>query len=379
MRKFLVRFCLFSLPLAVIVTFCVGYLSYHRELYSYKTMARKNQSDHALIGLAHSDPMRHVKQEILKSRKPDVIALGTSRVLSFRDFYFKEPRTFYNCGRSVGKIVDLQAFLDSYPTEKPEVIVLGLDQDFFMENWDERSKIRRNYEANITTMGRFVKLSKAWLKDLTESRLTFDGANELTKDFIGASARIHHEGYRSDGSYFYGKWIGGNQEVDNYQFESTLKRIDKKSKIFAPSSEINEDAVSELEVFLDLCAEKKIHLVTFLPPYAHRVFARFAEEAGEYPHIFQLHELIDSLFVDRGLLLFDFSDIASLNCNDYETIDGFHGSEPCYLKIIHRMALKDQILASHLKLAQVEELLKSTYSARQIVREIDEQGRKKAN
>lgn len=379
MKNFIIRFCLFSLPLAVAVTLCLGYLSSHREFYSHEAMARKNQNDHALIGLAHSDSMRHVKQEVLKSRTPRVIALGTSRVLSFRDFYFGEPQAFYNCGRSVGKIMDLQVFLNSYPAEFPEVIILGLDQDFFMENWDERSKVGRNYELNTSTIGRFVKLSKALLKDLTKNRLTFDGANDLTKEFVGATARIHHEGYRSDGSYLYGKWIGGDEEIDNYQFETTLKRIEKKSKVFAASIEINEDAVSELGDFLDLCAEKEIHVVTFLPPYAHKVIERFAEEAGEYPHIFKLYERISPLFEHRGLLLFDFSDIASVGCNDYETIDGFHGSETCYLKIIHRMALKDRTLAQHLDVAQMEQLLQSLYSARQIIFEIDEMGRQKAN
>lgn len=379
MKKFINRFCLFSLPLAVAVAFCVGYLSYHRELYAWETMAHKNQQGEALIGLAHSDPMHYVKQHVLKSRNPRVIALGTSRVLPFRDFPFQEPQLFYNCGRSVGKIADLESFLEAYPTDHPEVIILGLDQDFFMMNWSDRTRIGRRYDVDNTTMGRFVKLSKSLLKDLKKNRLTFDGANELTKGFVGATARIHHEGFRSDGSYLYGKLIGSEQETDNYQFETTLKRIEKKSKIFASSVGINEDAVKELESFLNLCAEKKIHLVTFLPPYAHKVIERFAKEAGDYPHIFKLHERLNPLFESRGLFLFDYTDIATLGCNDYETIDGFHGSEPCYLKIIHKMALKDNILAQHLDMARTEQLLQSVYSARQIIWEIDELGRQKAN
>lgn len=379
MKKFIIRFCSFSLPFAAVGIFCVGYLTYHRELDSYDAMAQKNQRDGALIGLAHSDPMRYVKQRVITAREPRVIALGTSRVLSFRDFFFKEPSSFYNCGRSVDRIKDLRAFMEAYPTDSPEVVIVGLDQNFFAANWDDLSGDSREYEADITVMGRFIKLSKSLLKDATKKRLALAGPNELTKGFIGATARIYHEGYRADGSYCYGKWIGQEQKHDNYQFEMTMDRIAKRSKNFTDATDVNEAAVRELEAFLDLCESKGIHVVTFLPPYAHKVMERFAEEPEHFPYIFKLYERLNPMFEKRGLRLFDYTDIASVNSNDYETIDGFHGSEPCYLKIIHRMAMKDSVLARHLDVAHTGRLLQSLYSARQIVWELDEVGRKDAN
>ena len=144
MRRFLIKCGVFSIPLWVIFAPALIHLETYRELESIEVMASQNQHNDVLIGLAYTDPMHLVKQAVLKNRQPEVIALGTSRVLQFRDFVFSKPDSFYNCGRAIGKIQDLRAFLSAYPHKKPKAIILGLDQDLFNVDEEDLSKEPRS-------------------------------------------------------------------------------------------------------------------------------------------------------------------------------------------------------------------------------------------
>ena len=201
MKRFLIKCGLFSIPLWVIFTPAVIHLETHRELESTAVMVSQNQHDGALIGLGYTDPMHLVKHAVLQNRQPEVIALGTSRVLQFREFCFSKPESFYNCGRSVGKVQDLEAFLSSYPGEKPKVIILGLDQDMFSVDDEDMLKDPRAYQFKETSYGtRLTKGTKAfweaWLNDGIVTGTTIPG----TTNFIGRNARLENEGYRADGS-----------------------------------------------------------------------------------------------------------------------------------------------------------------------------------
>ena len=59
--------------------------------------------------------------------------------------------------------------------------------------------------------------------------------------------------------------------------------------------------------------------------------------------------------------------------NDFETIDGFHGSEVCYLRMVKVMSQEDRILAKYIDHAKADELLKHAYSSRQLLKEVEEE------
>jgi len=81
--------------------------------------------------------MGYVKLKTVQVEGPAVIALGTSRVMPFRESFF--GTRFFNAGSGAyQQFVDLLAFLQSIPIgREPKAIVLGLDQKFFNERWTE--------------------------------------------------------------------------------------------------------------------------------------------------------------------------------------------------------------------------------------------------
>jgi len=130
--------------------------------------------------------------------------------------------------------------------------------------------------------------------------------------------------------------------------------------------------IQEFADFLEECKEMNIHVVAFLPPYASKVYDRFKEDSDKYPHIFDLYDYLKPICQAQGMSFFDYSDIRSLGANDFETIDGFHGSEVCYLKLLKQLAINDKILSPYVKESSLDSFMANTFSARQIVKEIAE-------
>ncbi|HCC20919.1 MAG TPA: hypothetical protein DEP88_06695 [Verrucomicrobiales bacterium] len=373
MKRFVIKCALFSLPLTVLFVPGLVHLEQHSELESIEEMARRSQKNGDLIGLAYTDPMHLVKQSVLKMRQPETVALGTSRVLPFRDFCFTNPESFYNCGRAVGKLKDFSAFVSAFPGKKPKVIILGLDQDFFNVEDEDLVKMPRSYSYNNTSYGtKLVKGSKAFFEACKDGKVETGDPTEGGQTFIGRNARLYHAGYRADGSYCCGRIMRQVGEAGDYGFETTIHRIDKGKGRFAPASQIHQDAISEVAKFLKQCRELDIHVVAFLPPYASKVYERFNEDASAYPYVFDLHRQLEPVFEAEGIVCMDYSDIGSLGANDFETTDGFHGSEVCYLKLLKNLAAKDTVLASFVNLEFLDHYIKNSYSARQIMMELPE-------
>lgn len=368
MKKFLLKLALFIFP---IVGICIPALLHMRslgELVSLDEAVEKNQREGSLVGFAYSDPGKLLKYRVLERRSPELIALGTSRALQIRSYYFVEPEQFYNCGRSVSSVNDLRVFLDSYPTTDPEVIVLSLDQDFFNRHVDDLPQgLASSQEGQLSVGGRYLKSLKALVKVVRKGR--YKNPEFKNPAGVGGLARWYQDGFRTDGSYCY----GGIMSAENdYQFKRTLKRVAENDDRFSVADDVNAKAVEQLRLFLQACAERKIHVAAFLPPYAKTVYSVFAKSPESYPHIVHLYEELAPIFANHGMSLFDFGDMEQFGSNDFETIDGFHGSEVCYLRMVKAMSQEDQILAKYVDEAKAHELLKNAYSSRQLRKEVEE-------
>jgi hypothetical protein len=166
--------------------------------------------------------------------------------------------------------------------------------------------------------------------------------------------------------------IRQSNQQDAYDFKNTIRRINKGKGRFAPATEINASAIQQIADFLKNCKELDIHVVGFLPPYGSKVYERFHEDALIYPHVFNLHGQLKPIFEANGMLVEDYTDIRSLGANDFETTDGLHGSEVCYLKLLKLLSANDPILASQVDRDSLDDYIAHAFSARQVVEELPE-------
>ena len=103
MQKFIKSFIIFQIPILCYLGIIILLLAISGELLKYDKLIADHNNDDILIGLAYSN-VKDIKLIITEHRNPKIMALGTSRVMQFRDFFFNNPEFFYNAGGAVSEI-----------------------------------------------------------------------------------------------------------------------------------------------------------------------------------------------------------------------------------------------------------------------------------
>jgi hypothetical protein len=341
MKKFIYKVLVYLLP--VLLFFALPYiiLEVSGEL---KDLSNVRVGQGRLLGLAYSDQSKDYKLNEILARKPEVLALGTSRVLQIRSFFFKKPDTFFNGGRVISRVGDLPCLIEEWDKSnyRPRVIILGLDQYFFNRNWDN---LKEGCEYNVKMSG-LNMLSKSSLdvySDLMDGKIQVKNIAQY-EGRHGLTAMMTNSGYRTDdGSYYYGKIIRDFRKGTKISFEDMEKRIERGKSRFEWGDEVNEDAIRILKSFVDYCADHKIELTMFLPPYPASIYNRMVD-SGKYGYILKL----DSAFSANSLRVHNFSSLDSLDSKDDEAIDGLHGSEVAYLRLIQELGKREPWLDKYI-------------------------------
>ncbi len=317
-----------------------------------------------LYGPAYSDFNTSIKLNWVLTHHPYIIALGTSRVMQFRSYFFKNHVEFYNAGGCINWIKDYRYFIDSIPkNDNPRVIIVGLDQYFFNSNFEHflDSFNQKSVSNNPLLAAKIFKNN--YFKpiiDLSKKKFSlmnlFNHQNDTL--LIGLNAITNKCGFRNDGSYSYGAINYTNQKSDDYLFTDTLKRIKNGNRRFQYGTEVSSKSISEIEYFLSECRDRNIHVIGFLPPFSGFIYHKLLSMHQKYAYIFNIYPSLKKIFDKYNYHIFDYTDIVTINSTDEEAIDGFHMSEKAYLKLFIEMAKTDTSLK---RLAQDERYLNNIY------------------
>jgi len=283
MKKFLFKALIFLLPYAILFAFLGMLLSSNGELDPIeKIIDSQIFNKNVLYGPAYTVPCPTYKLKSVIKREPEVIALGSSRVMQFRDKFFTlAPEKFYNAGRGANRIKDFKDFLEKIPKDKmPKVVIMGLDPYFFNPNWDSAEEkdsilIHTNQRKKNPI---FLINSTSFIRDTVRGKTlnkdNYAGLDAGLKKYTpkGYNAKNNGNGFRSDGSYCYGKYFSNPENGDDWGFKDTFKRIKEGNRRFEYSEKISPKAIKELKEFLDFCEQNKIYVIGFLPPYAKVVY-----------------------------------------------------------------------------------------------------------
>lgn len=343
MKKFISKISVFSTPLIVAFLIPVVFLFMSGENYKSIDNIVKSKNDY-LIGYAYNESnYRYLKQKELEYRHPQtIIALGSSRVLQFRDKMFTKP--FYNAGYTISSISDFIPFIESnLENKKPEVLLITFDQWMFNENWDNLEDYNMsekqwnssfNYKASIGT------IFNVW-SDIFSGKYGFEvlvGSTEQSRqNKIGLNAIVNNKGFRKDGSIFYGdqihKLLSNDSTANDFGYSDTYSRIENGNSRFEYGANVNEKAIQALSDLLLFCKKRNIYVVAILPPFANSVNLKM-NESGNYVYMDSIYSKSIEYFKKYQFELWDMSNLTKYNSSDDETIDGFHGSEVAYLKML---------------------------------------------
>ena len=342
MKKFCLKLAVFILPLFVFLVPPVYILKHSGENFNDLDATIKSDKK-TIIGYSYNEKnYRYLKwKELMLQKQCEVVALGSSRVLQFRKNMF-ETR-FYNAGYTISGVADFVPFLQSIPKEKyPKYLIIGLDQWMFNKNWDEIETIKKtSFWTEAFHKNPDIKtIIKVW-DDLLASKYSLSMPNRKNEiALIGLNACVNNLGFRNDGSMEYGndidKKIANDTTAKDYKFNDTFSRIDDERIQFKPGSNIYPKAISELEKLLFYCKNNRIHVVAFLPPFADAVNKKM-DDSKKFTYKDGIYEKCSPLFRKYSFELYDYSNLKTVNSNDSEVIDGFHGSEITYAKMLLHM------------------------------------------
>ncbi|MFN4152790.1 MAG: DALR domain-containing protein, partial [Candidatus Sericytochromatia bacterium] len=272
------------------------------------------KSDHKyFIGYSHNEEnYSYLKwKTIITKEKFEVWSIGSSRVLQFRENMF--TGSFYNAGYTVTSIGDYMEFLKSIPKDKyPDVLLLGIDQWMFNENYDDLNYTRdstywknsfvyfpktNTYNAVITNFlsGKYSSL----LNDINSD-------NKFVKK-IGLNALVNNTGFRNDGSMYYGiqikNLLNNNVATKDFGYKDTFKRIDEGNRKFQYGDSVNKFAIKKLDKLLKFCYKNNISVIGFLPPFAEKVNVKMEETKKAYERLknaIQEYEILQKLPTDEN-------------------------------------------------------------------------------
>jgi hypothetical protein len=301
--------------------------------------------------------------------KVDLLALGSSRVLQFRKEMF--DCSFYNAGYAISSVKDFKPFLESIPREKyPKVLLINLDQWMFNENWDNlKGFVSDRKWADSYTKNASAKIYINFYKDLLAKKYSIGGLVAKSNSLMIGLNSVNDIGFRNDGSFNYGiqiiKLINNDSTAIDYLYKDTFRRILNGTERFEYSNEVNMKAISELQIFLEFCRKNNLYVVAFLPPFAEKVYLEM-EHSCKYDYIKKLPGILTEIFEKYHFEFYNYTTIADCHSSDLETIDGFHGGEVTYLKILIDILNKNSKLCNVADINKLDSDLKDLINRYQI-------------
>jgi hypothetical protein len=355
--RFIKKISILIIPLIMITPFLL-FLLFSQEIFLNgldTLIACHNDKRPCLIGLKYTNPeCVQLKIKMTGIQRPEVLAVGTSRIMQVRRSFFNDKTSFYNAGGAIRRLPHIRKFLSKLPSDySPKILMLSLDQRFFNQKWDDINPGNADYDEYFNmdysnVMYVLSQVLKGFIPDLLDGRYDFKSFFSLqlisANRKIGLSGHLDNSGFRNDGTYYYGYIIRDPDSTlhADHKFKMSHDRITNAQLGFQYTNDVHAKAVKELTEILKESQKKNIHVVAYLPPYAHEVYQRMMNMGDKYEYMKKLFTTLKPLFDQKGYTLVDGSDMASLGASDKEALDGFHGSEKAYLRLILKIAAIDK-------------------------------------
>lgn len=343
--------------------FCIStlILGEFRELCSDDEIL--SEYDDILLGSAITDSSL-IKFKVIEQKKPKVVAIGSSRVMQFRSNYFIN-KDFYTMGGTSGSLIDAEkTFARIRKSYTPEVVILGVDLWWLNPNFSHASNLGHLDEIRESKYKKYFQLIE-FMKNNAEMRnmlFHLDDIKELDavgqRKTAGLSAAVKFEGYRlADGSYQYGSMLTADFKTSAELFADTHKRLDDRKRRFEAADDIDYKEFTRLKELVRDMKETGCYVIVFLPPFPDEIYSRMSNHDEWRFLLANFESSIKEYCAEEGVQFFDFSNVLWFGSNDDECLDGFHGSEVTYTKIVKSM-LSNKVFAQYVDSAYLDYVLR---------------------
>ena len=329
------------------------------ELEGYDGVVRAQQRDRAVYGPATSENPFEYKVRLVRARRPVVLALGSSRMMQFREEFFTAG--FTSAGGGMRSVPEGLRFLEHLPPDaRPRVALIGVEFWWFHPGWAREHANTPPGDPTALTLPKvtapFQLLLSRKLTPATVGRVLLRGdrSNDVTTQAnLGITAIHSSSGFRPDGSYQPASAAFGLQaaEAVDQRFATTLRYVDEGAGFFRHAAEPDLSVLTELGVVLRRLTEHDVKVVLVLLPLAPPVRARMEARGPAFAYIARARGGVRAL----GYELHDFHDPQPLTADACEYFDGVHGGDVMSQRLLLDVAQRrpDSPLSPYLDLARM--------------------------
>lgn len=340
------KLALYLAPFAIAFTALTAGLIYLGESMPLGMVVSTQQTnDKVLYRYQYGNRDLQFKILSANTRRAEVLAVGSSRILQFRaGFFNRNPDAFYNAAAPAWRLERVaQLVYNLQPDAMPKILIVSLDHPWFNDAYEDDI-----FPADVSDFQNIFLVNRSFMQDLIAGkdfgRAGFDINQYWTRAEPGGSGGLalglrairDGHGFRSDGSEQYGdfliaRWLGQDQQRDAH-----LRLMRRGEDMYVYGETVSETALAELDALLTYAAQHDITVVGYLPPYAPRLWQQMLER-GNHTYLNALPARLQTLFDAHNFPFFDFSSGDFIDTRDDEFFDGWHASELGNLRLFLRM------------------------------------------
>jgi len=336
-------FLIFWTPL-VFYPFIAGEYKNIGEITS-KQLSSKNivLYDTALHSITHD-----YKNFLFKKLHPEVVVLGSSRVMEFGQYMFS--KSFYNLGSVMNNLEELQNYKSSLIEKTPQLVLIGVEPWWFYPKIINRSGYTTKLTGILEDNSPIFSPTDAFkiLNWLIDGKISHrENFNNLFNENIGMFGKIG-DGYSIDGKR-YNTSIKTKKDINYFDakgFKTTMERVNTGLFPFFHSFFSDDEKIEKFIEFIDALSSKGISTILFIPPLAPEIHARIQELSNEFNYFNDFKEK----FKSKGLVLHDFLDPSLIDSGSCEFRDGIHGGEVTYLRLLTELVKREPLLIDYIDL-----------------------------
>ena len=340
-RTFWTKLVLYVLPFAVGFALLTGGLMYIGESMPLRWVVWLQQRDDSVLFLnRYGNRDLEFKRLSVNARQPQVMALGSSRILQFRGGFFTiDPSAFYNAAGPGWGLADISELLMTIDRDAlPEILFLSLSHPWFHETYNMDVEF-----ADVSDFSNLFAVNRTFIQELLAGerfdRDGFDVTAYLRRVdpggegmALGMRAIRDGHGFRSDGSERYGDFLVAGWLGQPEQREYHLELMRAGDDMYAYGDTVSQARLDLLDELLAYAARHDIYVIGFLPPYMPSLWEEMMAR-GNHGYMVELPEALETLFERHDFSFFDYSNGAWIDLTDEDFFDGWHGSELANLRL----------------------------------------------
>ncbi len=307
-----------------------------------------------LYSKAHTEDTAYYKQQLTDARAAEVLVLGTSRTLQMQGFFFAEDTSFYNAGLIASNLPDILLALQTIEEDSlPDVAVISLDEYFFNEQWYAEND-GGGFPGQAVTGLELYTSAAIGVYEAIRADDTFYWRLWKYPTKIGTGAKIYEHGYNLDGSFKYGS-VYAYPQSNEIRTAAVVESINTATGRYYTGDTVSEDALDTLREIAAFCDEHGIALVTFTPPLSTSAIEAI-DARDDMGYFYEFYDAVSEIAAEEGFECYDFTDPAILDGGDDNFIDGFHGSDVLYLRMLIQMVQQGSCLGDYVVLDDLIEM-----------------------